>query len=115
MHRGEVPSITSVPSKGARSMSRMRSWFCCLVLAGCIVPANNPPPSPGMYGTPPPQPYQPPPPPVSYTPPPPAQPPEPPPPTYSDPVYVDTSVEVSGNDVPNVDVFYDQLSPYGVW
>ena len=60
-------------------------------------------------------PYTPPPPPADYQPPPPSQPPEPPPPTYSDPVYTNVDVEVAGNDVPSVDVFYDQLSPHGTW
>ncbi|HEY0986207.1 MAG TPA: DUF6600 domain-containing protein, partial [Kofleriaceae bacterium] len=116
---------------------RIRTWMSALVLAGCVVPANNPPPPPGGYGPPPPQytqqqpppsepapqPYEPPPqqyqpppqPDPSYQPPPPTPPADPPPPSYSDPVYTDINVEVAGNDVPSVDVFYDQLSPYGTW
>ena len=35
--------------------------------------------------------------------------------TYGDPTYSDVGVEVSGNDVPSVDVFYDQLAPHGTW
>ena len=53
--------------------------------------------------------------PIEPPPPPPAAPPEPPPPTYSDPTYTDLNADVAGNDVPSVDVFYDQLSPYGTW
>src|SRR5512144_2632364 len=109
---------------------RMRTWLSSLLFAGCVVPANNPPPQYGYQPPPqyaqqdpppaaPPQsdPYQPPPaqPPYQPPPPPPAPPPPPPPATYSDPTYSDLNVDVDGNDVPSVDVFYDQLAPHGTW
>ncbi|HEV7559088.1 MAG TPA: DUF6600 domain-containing protein, partial [Kofleriaceae bacterium] len=99
------------------------------LLAACV-PANNPPASVGVYGQvstaptapPPPAPAPPP------TPPPTPEvvvqsPPTPPPPPAepvdeeaSDPVYEDvSSVNVEGNDVPNVDVFYNELAQYGTW
>src|SRR5262249_45433826 len=108
---------------------RMTTWLSALVVTGCVVqpipgpqyqqqppppqyaqqdPQAQPPPGePPPPSQPPDQPYQP--------PPPPAPPAEPPPASYGDPVYTDVNVEVAGNDVPSVDVFYDQLSPYGTW
>src|SRR4051812_4295607 len=61
-----------------------------------------------------------------YTPPPaqqqppvaqPAPPPVPPPsqPIYSGPSYNDVNVDVAGSNVPSVDVFYNDLAPYGSW
>ncbi|HEX8106389.1 MAG TPA: DUF6600 domain-containing protein, partial [Kofleriaceae bacterium] len=91
-----------------------------VVATGCVV---QPIPGP-RYQQPPPQyaqqdpqgpPPSEPPPEQPYQPPPPQQPAELPPASYSDPVYTDVNVEVAGNDVPSVDVFYDQLSPYGTW
>ena len=121
-----------------RMTRRLAAAFAgCAALAGCVVrtatpyqspppqyaqqdpqaqpPPGEPPPPAEPQPSPPPaepyqspqQPYQP--------PPPPAPPADPPPVTYSDPVYTDVNVEVAGNDVPSVDVFYDQLSTYGTW
>src|SRR5262245_40079923 len=128
-----LPSTSSVLRK-ARFMPRMRLWLSALVLAGCVVRTSNPQPyyqqPPPQYAQdpqPPPQDPQQPPqvaqqdpppsydPPPDYQPPPPTEPAEPPPPTYSDPIYTDLNVEAAGNDVPSVDVFYDQLSPHGTW
>ena len=85
-------------------------------------PAYQPPPPPQQPQPPPQQVYQAPPPPqVVYQPEQPWTPPPPPteqtpPPDYDDPVYDDdNSVQVAGDSVPNVDVFYDQLDPYGTW
>ncbi|HWU88522.1 MAG TPA: DUF6600 domain-containing protein, partial [Kofleriaceae bacterium] len=108
-----------------------------LLVAGCI--PTNPPPS-ASYGPPPPPPqpgyqepqpgnqpapqpgYQPEPPPPSpepYQPPPePPRSPEPVSEPYvpSGPVYVDINAgDVAGEEVPAIDVFYDQLDPYGSW
>jgi hypothetical protein len=103
---------------------------------GCYVAPANPPPA--QYGQ---QQYQPPPgqqPPPTYQqpgqpgydqqqPPPPqpvAQPAPPPPPPqpvaqpapiYTGPVYDTVNVSVTGNNVPSVDVFYNDLAPYGSW
>ena len=41
--------------------------------------------------------------------------PTPPPPVYAEPVYTDVSVDVAGSNVPSVDVFYNELAPYGSW
>src|SRR6185312_12156396 len=38
-----------------------------------------------------------------------------PPPDYDDPAYDDDNAQVAGDAVPSVDVFYDQLDPYGTW
>src|SRR5438105_12860913 len=99
---------------------------------GCYVQPYNPPPA--QYGQAQPQPGQPPPQPQSddqqagYAPPPqpqpydqqppvaqPAPPPAPPPsqPSYAGPIYDDVKVDVAGNNVPSVDVFYNDLAPYG--
>src|SRR5262249_37817213 len=87
---------------------------------GCYVQPYNPPP--GQVGqapvsdqqlqpqpgyTPPPPDQQPPP--VVQTPPP-AQPATP---VYTGPVYDNFTGNVAGNSVPSVDVFYNDLAPYG--
>src|SRR5499427_864354 len=92
-------------------------------LFGCYVQPANPPPA--TYGqAPPPEapptanpyPQQP-----TYAPPPeqPAPPPAPAappsPPTYSGPVYDNYNGNVVGSSVPSVDVFYNDLQPYGSW
>lgn len=98
---------------------RMTTWLSAVALAGCVVqPAPRPQyqPPPAEYAQqdpdqapPPGEPTA-----ETYPPPPPADSPPPadgypPPETYGEPVYSDLDVEVSGNDVPSVDVFYDQL------
>ena len=109
-----------------------------LLLAGCVPPANSPPA--WGYGPPPPQqqpgypppaepqpappspdPYQPSPDPYQPAPAPAPQ-PQPQPPVAEEsppedwPEYVDIEAsEVAGDEVPSVDVFYDQLEPYGSW
>src|SRR5215831_16913016 len=110
---------------------RLRSVLASLVMAGCVVPANNPPPQPQYYGpaqqppaATPPAPSPSPTPPPAYTPPP-APPPQPEPaytppqPSqpvyYDDPTYDTINVSVGGESVPSVDVFFDQLDPYGTW
>ncbi|HEY6178382.1 MAG TPA: DUF6600 domain-containing protein, partial [Kofleriaceae bacterium] len=111
-------------------LMRITMWLSAATLSGCVVrtapqPYYQQPPPQVAQQDPQPPPAQPPaqpppaetyqPPPADYQPPPPAQPPDPPSETYSDPVYTDLNVEVAGSDVPSVDVFYDQLSPYGTW
>ena len=103
-----------------------------LLVAACV-PPSNPPPT--YYGPPPPQqaqpadpaqpePYQPQPQPEPYQPPAPAPAPAPPQPEPvaepypppEGPVYVDIqAADVAGDEVPTVEVFYDQLDPYGTW
>ena len=107
---------------------------CCL---GCYVQPYNPPPAqPGPSGEAQPAPAAPydqtqpppaeqPPPQQPYAqqqgwvgqPPPPSSPPAPPAsaPVDSGPVYDDVNVEVAGSNVPSVDVFYNDLAPYGSW
>ena len=52
MNSGRVSTVTYlVPSKGHM---RLRSAFASLVVAGCMVPANNPPPPQYGYQQPPP-------------------------------------------------------------
>ena len=36
-------------------------------------------------------------------------------PIYSGPIYDDVNVDVAGSNVPSVDVFYNDLAPYGSW
>jgi len=82
-------------------------------------------PTEPQYTQPAPQPnYQPPPPtyqPPTYQPPPQQTTYVPPPPDtsqptfYDEPVYDTVTVSLGGDAVPNVDVFYDQLDPYGTW
>src|SRR5437867_3929907 len=114
---------------------RSRNWLIAVgLLAGC---PTNPPPQYGSYPPPnpnaPQQPYvnptAPPPPPVQPTqPPPPPEPAYQPPPTYTPPpveppvtyeppapAYDDVTVDVGGDEVPAIEVFYDQLEPYGTW
>src|SRR5215207_6571895 len=113
-------------SSRTRSNMRMRKWLVGVLLAGCV-PSNNPPPQYGYQGQggyqqPPPQPQ---PQPDPYQPPPQPQPqPQPQPlppqpmPAYQPPVgpvYVDISTDIIGSDVPAIEVFYDQLQPYGSW
>src|SRR6185436_5592567 len=109
--------LTPGPPKGCRFMRTRTSIVvlgaagAALLAAACVVPANNPPPA-VSYGQPPPQPgYQQP---EPQPAPPPAQPvPEP---YVEGPVYEDIQVaDVQGDEVPIVDVFYDQLDPYGSW
>src|SRR5450631_1474597 len=109
-----------------------------ILFAGCTIQNPPPPqyaqqqPQPG-YQQPAPQPYQQPAPQPqpqpqpTYQPPPPQpqptyQAPAPPPPPqadatvyYDEPTYDTVNVSVGGDAVPNVDVFYDQLDPYGTW
>jgi len=94
---------------------------------GCYVQPYNPPPAqvgqqqppPAQDQQPPPtyqQPdYQqpPPPPPQQQPPPPPVVQQTPPAPVYTGPVYDTVNVSVTGNNVPSVDVFYNDLAPYG--
>src|SRR6185295_3364623 len=96
---------------------------------GCYVQPYNPPPAqvgqqqppPAQDQQPPPtyqQPdYQqpPPPPPQQQPPPPPVVQQTPPAPVYTGPVYDTVNVSVTGNNVPSVDVFYNDLAPYGSW
>ena len=109
---------------------RSRIWLSAALLVGCTV--SNPPPPQYGYQTqqqypqqqpppvqqPPPQQttYQPPPtnppPPVQYEPPANVDTYEAPP---SLPIYTDVSVDPIGDEVPQVEIFYDQLSPYGTW
>jgi hypothetical protein len=122
---------------------RTRKWLLSALLVSCVPPSNSPPPQygygppPAQPQQPPPyqdpaqpppaQPYQPPA--QPYQPPAqPYQPPttyQPPAPTYQPPVaepayqppigptYVDVAVDPEGSEVPSVDVFYDELQPYG--
>src|SRR4051812_39560637 len=110
---------------------------------GCYVQPYNPPPA--QYGQVPPQPgpppaeaqpqaydqqqpayaqqpgYAPPPqqqPPVAQPAPLPAPPPSQPSysgPSYGGPTYDDVKVDVAGSNVPSIDVFYNDLAPYGSW
>src|SRR6185436_11166126 len=57
----------------------------------------------------------PPPPPQQQPPPPPVVQQTPPAPVYTGPVYDTVNVSVTGNNVPSVDVFYNDLAPYGSW
>src|SRR3954471_18471991 len=112
---------------------------------GCYVQPYNPPPAqygatqqetppPGQTGQdgqpqpppdqqPPPPDPSPPPAPTTYAQPsgwvgqpPPAQPAAPPSaPVDTGPVYENVNVRVAGNDVPSIDVFYNDLAPYGSW
>ena len=110
-----------------------------LILGGClscyVQPYNPPPAQPGPSGEAQPAPAAP----HDQTQPPPAeQPPpqqpyaqqpgwvgQPPPPrarappasapVYSGPIYDTVNVGVAGNDVPSIDVFYNDLAPYGSW
>src|SRR5688500_16433468 len=103
---------------------QMRKWLVGVLLAGCV-PANNPPPQYGYYpagGQQQPQPgYQQPPQQPEPSPQPMPQPYEPAPqpePAYQPPVgpiYVDISTDLQGSEVPAIEVFYDQLQPYGTW
>ena len=99
-------------------------------VAGCYVQPYNPPPAQVGQNQPPPAQNQPPPadqqqPPPTYAEPrygdapPPAQPPPPPAqpaqPVYTGPIYDNVTVEVGGNNVPSIDVFYNDLAPHGSW
>src|SRR5262245_45858816 len=120
-----IASDGLLPAKGGWAM-RMKIASSLLVLGssiGCTVHTYNPPP--GQYGQqqqPPPPTYQqpdyqqqPPPPPPQQPPPPPVAQQTPPAPVYTGPVYDTVSVSVTGNNVPSVDVFYNDLAPYGSW
>src|SRR6266496_3605885 len=131
------------PAKGAFRMCAADTPRL-LVLGGClgcyVQPYNPPPaqygatqqetPQPGQDGRPQPPSDQPtpspgpsqPPPPTSAQPsgwvgqPPPAQPAAPPSaPVDAGPVYENVNVRVAGNDVPSIDVFYNDLAAYGSW
>ena len=111
-----------------------------LILGGClgcyVRPYNPPPAQPGPSGEAQPAPAAPydqtqpppaeqPPPQQPYAqqpgwvgqPPPPSSPPAPPAsaPVDSGPVYDTVNVRVAGSDVPSIDVFYNDLAPYGSW
>ena len=73
-------------------------------------PTYERPPTQQAQYSPPPAQYSPPP--AQYSPPPA---PDDLPASYGDPAYTDLNVELTGSDVPSVDVFYDQLAPYGTW
>src|SRR6478672_5569917 len=133
---GPLSSQGAFSAKGCVAM-RVKIASSLLILGssfGCYVQPYNPPPA--QYGQqqqePPPaeqpptaNPYpqdpgyaappanQPPPPPVAQpAPPPPAQPAAP---VYTGPVYDNFTGNVAGNSVPSVDVFYNDLAPYGSW
>src|SRR6478609_7212232 len=122
-------------AKGGFCMRRANTRFLILTgifggyAVGCYVQPYNPPP--GQVGQAPPpaqtdpaQPYdqsQPPPQQPGYAeqqpppapPPPPAAPPSTP--VYTGPTYDTVNVDVQGGNVPSVDVFYNDLAPYGSW
>src|SRR5262245_56818697 len=139
---GVVKPVTGqfLPAKGGVGM-RSKIAISLLIGSGfgssfgCYVQPYNPPPAqygqaqtqpaqpppqqqPGYAEQPPPPPpdqQQPPPPPAYQPPPPVAQPAAPPAPVYSGPIYDDVSVDVAGSNVPSIDVFYNDLAPYGSW
>src|ERR1041385_9040583 len=100
---------------------RLRSALASLLFAGCTI-QSAPPPQYGYQQQPPPNYQQPPPtqvvqqpPPVQTPPPPVQQPPQPEPVYYDEPGSWDVNVGFAGDPVWSVDVFYDQLDPYGTW
>jgi hypothetical protein len=99
---------------------RLCNVLVSLLVAGCLVPANNPPQQASQ--SPPPEPAQ-----VrSYSQPPPiiepqSEPYQLPPTRTTQPIYYDepgydtVNVNVTGDSVGSIDVFFDQLDPYGTW
>ena len=112
---------------------RVESTTALLLLGGClscyVQPYNPPPAQPGQAtaapAQPPPDQYaQPQPPPdqqpayteqATYTPPPAPVAVQASAAVYSGPTYDTVNVSVAGSDVPSVDVFYNDLAPYGSW
>src|SRR4051812_35694907 len=95
---------------------RLRSVLASILFAGCTIQASNPPPRYGYQQPPPtqqpPQQVQVQPPPIQ---PPVQQPPQPEPVYYDEPGNYDINVGFNGDIVWSIDVFYDQLDPYGTW
>src|SRR5688500_8090918 len=94
---------------------RMRKWFCVVLLAGCTVQSSPQP----QYGYRQPRQY-----PQRQPEPPPPQPEpavvvyQPPATTYHEPIgplYIDVNFDLEGQSVPSIDVFYNELAPYGSW
>jgi hypothetical protein len=131
MKTARVAPSNERSSKEARMRLRLLAG---ILFVGCTVNTQPAPQyGPGYqqqgYQQPPPQQpaYQPPP----QQPPAPEQPPQPPPPDqtaytppppptdvpvmYDEPTYDNVNVSLGGDAVPSVDVFYDQLDPYGTW
>ena len=112
----------------AANMTRLLILSGCL---GCYVQPYNPPPAqvgqteqqaqqPAPYDQTQPPPSQPPPDQYAqqpgYAQPPPPAPAAPPPTTvYRGPTYDNVTVDVAGSNVPSIDVFYNDLAPYGSW
>lgn len=81
------------------------SFLTSTLLAGCLVPATSPP---AAYGDQP-EPYTP------SSEPSPSPSPSPEPVYYDEPGYDTVDVDVVGQPVGTIDVFFDQLDPYGTW
>src|SRR4029078_3320426 len=131
MRSGNETSHRRFHAKGAFGM-RAANMTRLLILGGCLgcyVQPYNPPPAqvgqtqqPAPYDQTQPPPDQQPPPQPGYAeqqppPAPPRPPPAAPPPAsvYTGPTYDNVTVDVTGSNVPSIDVFYNDLAPYGSW